>query len=147
MLMPDEGLPSAGLLLAALDRHLDQQRTHFESLDTKAGVVVGFAGAIAALSQDVDPLPGKLGVGSAVVAAVLAMLAFRPRRYPVFDPLRLRSYLRAQEPFTQLRLLDTEIEMSLRASRLIEEKARWLRLSLVMLVVAVALLAVGTLLS
>jgi hypothetical protein len=48
--MPDDGCPSATLLRQALERHLDEQRTHFDSLDTKAGVVVGFAGVIAALS-------------------------------------------------------------------------------------------------
>lgn len=143
--MPDERLPSIGVLLTAVERHLDQQRSHFESLDTKAGVAVGFAGVIAAIGKDVGPLVAKAGVGLAVVAAVLAVLSFRPRKHPVFDPRRLRSYLRADEKFTKLRLLDTEIEMALRASRLIEAKARLLQASLAILVVAVVLLAGGTL--
>lgn len=66
----------------------------------------------------------RSGCGFAVVAAVLAMLAFRPCKSPVLDPRGLRRYLRAEEGFTQLRLLDTEIEMALRASQLIQEKAR-----------------------
>jgi hypothetical protein len=39
---------------------------------------VGFAGAIAALANDVEPVLAKVGVGGVVMAAVLAMLAFRP---------------------------------------------------------------------
>lgn len=143
--MPDERLPSIGALLTAVERHLDQQRSHFESLDTKAGVAVGFAGVIAAIGRDVVPIVAKVGVGLAVVAAVLAVLSFWPRKHPVLDPRRLRHYLRADESFTRLKLLDTEIEMALRASRLIEAKARSLRASLAVLVVSVVLLAVGTL--
>ncbi len=138
-------LPSAGLLLAALERHREEQHTHFESLDTKAGVAIGFAGAVVAIAKDVQPVLARVGVGFAVIAAVLAMFAFRPRKHPVLDPRGLRRYLRAEEGFTQLRLLDTEIEMALRASQLIEVKARWLQLSLLALVVAVALLGAGTL--
>lgn len=140
-------LPSIHLLLRAIERQRDQQRLHFESLDNKAGIAVGFAGAIAALTNDVDPVLAKIGVVAAVVAAVLAMLAFRPRKDPILDPRRLRAYLRAEADFTKLRLLDTEIEMALRASNLIETKARWLHASLVTLVIAVALLAAGTLAS
>jgi hypothetical protein len=145
--MPDDGCPSATLLRQALGRHLDEQRTHFDSLDTKAGVVVGFAGVIAALSlnRDAGSLPAKVGVGFAVVAAIVAMAAFWPRKHPVFDPRRLRGYLRAEASFTELRLLDTEIEMSVRASKLITAKAGWLKCSLCALLLAVVALAIGTL--
>lgn len=141
--MTDE-LPSVGVLLAAVERHLDQQQRHFESLDAKAGVAVGFAGVIAAIGGDVEVLAAKAGVGFAVVAAVLAVLSFRPRKQPVFDPRRLRHYLRADDGFTQLKLLDTEIKMALQASRLIEVKARFLQASLAVLVISVALLAGAT---
>jgi hypothetical protein len=45
-----------------------QQRSHFESLDNKAGIAVGFAGAIGALASGVEPVLAKLGVVAAVVA-------------------------------------------------------------------------------
>jgi hypothetical protein len=141
-----EDLPSIEVLLAAVERQQDQQRAHFESLDSKAGIALGFAGAIAALAKDVQPTVAKVGVGLSILAAVFAMLSFRPRKFPIFDPLALRRYLRAETQFTQLRLLDTEIEMALRTSRLIEKKATWLKVSLVTLVVSVALMAGGTLL-
>jgi hypothetical protein len=140
-----EGLPSIGVLLTAVERRLDQQRSHFESLDTKAGVAVGFAGVIAALAKDVDPFVAKVGVGVAVVAAVLAMLSFRPRKHPIFDPLPLREHLQADERSTQLKLLDTQIEMSRQTDGLVKAKARLLQAALAVLVVSVVLLAVGTL--
>lgn len=144
--MADQGGPSVGVLLAAVERLLEQQRSHFESLDTKAGVAVGFAGVITAIGRDAGPLPAKVGVGLAVVAAILAMLSFRPRHHPIFDPLPLRQYLGADEGLTQLKLLDSEIEMAQRVPRLIKNKARLLQASLAVLVVSVVLLAGGTLL-
>ncbi len=144
--MPERGgLPSVDVLLATVERQHDQQRAHFESLDSKAGIALGFAGAIAAVARDVRPGIAKVGVGLSVLAAVFAMLSFRPRRFPIFDPMALRRYLRAEEQLTKLRLLDTRIEMALRTSQLIERKARWLQLSLATLVVAVGLMVGGTL--
>lgn len=145
--MPEpDGLPSANLLLAAVQRQQEQQRAHFESLDSKAGIGLGFAGAIAALAKDVEPVVAKIGVGFSILAAIFAMLSFRPRKFPIFDPMALRGYLRAEERLTKLRLLDTQIEMALRTSRLIEEKARWLHLALGTLVFSVVLMVGGTLL-
>lgn len=46
-------------------------------------------------------LLAKVGVGLPDVAAILAMLSFRPRKYSVFDPLRLGSYLRPEETFSR----------------------------------------------
>jgi hypothetical protein len=139
-----KALGSVERVLSAVRRHQDQQQAHFESIDTKAGVLVGFAGAIAALARDVESVVGKAGVLASGISALLGIVSFWPRSYPVFDPRRLRRYLRAEDQFTALRLVDTETEMALRASRLIERKARWLRWALVALVSAVVLLATGT---
>lgn len=141
----EKGLPSIEVLLNAVERQRDQQRAHFESLDTKAGIALGFAGAIAALATDVQPVLAKVGAGASVLAAIFAVLAFRPRDLPIWDPLALRRYLRAEPEFTQLRLLDTEIEMALRTTRLIEQKSRWLKMALVALVASVACLVGGIL--
>ncbi|HUP69331.1 MAG TPA: hypothetical protein VM142_05890 [Acidimicrobiales bacterium] len=143
---PEKGLPSIDALLAAVERQHDQQRTHFEGLDSKAGIALGFAGAIAALAKDVQPGLAKIGVSLSILAAFLALMSIRPRKLPIFDPLALRRYLRANEEFTKLRLLDTQIEMALRTSRLIETKAFWLQVSLATLVLSVALMVGGTLL-
>jgi hypothetical protein len=141
-------LPSLDVLLDAVRTQREQQLGHFESLDSKAGVVIGFSGAIAALASDVEPVLAKVGVCLAVVAAVLAVLCFWPRDQPVFQLRRLRDTLLTQEPAaTALTLLDTEIAMAEEASRLIAQKARWLNAALLALVGAVAFLVSGTLVS
>ena len=141
-------LPSLHVLVVAVRAQREQQLGHFESLDTKAGVVVGFSGAIAALAKDVEQVVAKVGVASAVVAAALAVLSFWPRGQPVFELRRLRDTLLTLAPeVTELRLLDTEIAMAEEASRLLAGKARWLRAALLALVASVALLVGGTVLS
>lgn len=147
--MPERpGLPSLDVVLSAVGREREKQMGHFEALDSKAGVTLGFSGAIVALATDVESGVAKVGVGLAVLAGVLAMVSFLPRRQPVFDLRHVRdSYLRAEANFTKLHLLDTEIRMVSEASRVITGKAWLLTASLAVLAAAIALLATGTLLS
>lgn len=78
--MADEGrLPSLDVVLAAVETQRTQQLGHFESLDNKAGVLIGFAGAIAALAKDVGTLSARFGVVLAILASFLAMWSLRPR--------------------------------------------------------------------
>jgi hypothetical protein len=143
----EPGLPSLDVVLDAVEAQREKQLGHFESLDNKAGVLLGFSGAIAAIARDVRPIVGRLGVAAAVVAAFAAMWSFRPRGFPVLDARRLRPYLRGEPEFTKLRLLDTELVMIEQAEALIARKARWLSAALASLVVSVMLLGVGTLVS
>jgi drug/metabolite transporter (DMT)-like permease len=77
---------------------------HAESLDTKAGVILGFAGVVVALRglgrTSWWTVPGLvLTIGS----ALLAVLAFAPRSFPVLEVRNLRDdYLRSEPEFTQL---------------------------------------------
>ncbi|MDQ3569251.1 MAG: hypothetical protein M3450_05485 [Actinomycetota bacterium] len=109
-------------------------------------MTLGFSGAIAALATDVDTIPAKLGIGAAILAALLALLAFFPRAYPLFDLRKLRNrYLSAETEFTRLRLLDTSIDMYERANVVLRRKARFLLAAMAALVAAVVLLGAGTL--
>ena len=117
------GLPSLDVLLEMVERERAQQQAHFESLDSKAGVTLGFSGAIAALATDVDRAVAEVGVAFAVLAAVLAVLSFRPRGHPVIEVRRLRSYLPAEPSFTKLRLFDTEAYMVIEGARVNRLKA------------------------
>lgn len=74
------------------------------------------------------------------VAAVLSVLAFVPRKYPVLNTGRLRHYLRAEEKFTQLQILDSELQMIDEAADLARTKAFLLKAALGTLVLAVVLL-------
>ena len=141
-------MPSLDPLLAMAESERGRQLSHFEGLDSKAGVTLGFSGAIAALATDVHTIPAKFGIGAAVMAALLAMLAFVPRAYPLFDLRKLRNrYLSAETEFTRLRLLDTSIDMYERANVVLRRKAHFLLAALAALVFAVVLLGLGTLVS
>lgn len=140
-------LPSLDVLLETVERERGQQRAHFESLDNKAGVTLGFSGAIAALATDVDRVVAEVGVAFAVLAAVLAVLSLRPRGHPVIEVRQLRSYLSAEQGFTKLRLFDTQAYMVVQGAKVNRLKAALLTASLVALVVSVGLLGIGTLVS
>jgi hypothetical protein len=69
---------------------------HAESLDSKAGVVLGFAGVLVGLGATAqsavsDEVAFQVGLGFAVFAALFAAVSFLPRRYPVLEVARLRE--------------------------------------------------------
>lgn len=143
--------PSLGVLGDQVSAELATMNSHAESLDTKAGVVLGFAGVLVGLGATAQVTVSEesafqLGLDFAVVAALLAAWAFLPRRYPVLAVYRLRQrYLTAPEAETRLHLLDTQIEMAMRAANLVKRKGRRVRLSVGCLAIAAALVVAGTL--
>lgn len=136
-----QDLPSLTLVLNVLREGRDERRGHFEALDQKAGLVLGFAGVLITLSDSVTEPWRALGVAAAAVAGGFALAAFWPREYEVLD--NVRAYLRAREAQTQLVLVDTLTEMNLRTDRVMGTKARRLKNSLVALALAGCLLGVG----
>lgn len=72
----NERLSSLELVAREVKSGLDQQLRHFEGLDTKAGIVLGFAGVLVALSGKIEPLFGRIGLGLAAVAALMAVWSF-----------------------------------------------------------------------
>jgi hypothetical protein len=140
-----EGLPSLGLVAAQVEKQLANQLDHFDGLDSKAGIVLGFAGVLVAVAGAFGPLQvaGKI---VSVSAALLALWAFVPRKYPVLNTARFRDrYLRSDPSFTQLHLLDTQIMMEEQAARLLARKALRLKLSVMLLALSIVLLAAGML--
>lgn len=135
------GLPSLSLLAEEASAELAAQERRGDSLDSKAGILLGFSGVLVALS--VSSLHGTLadiGASSAAAAAVFAGVAFLPRSYPTLALRRLRdSYLTADEEFTRLRLLDTRIAMYQRTEKLLAIKALLVTLAACALGVAVVL--------
>jgi uncharacterized membrane protein len=118
-------LPSLELLAGTVEAELAAQERPGDALDSKAGVLLGFAGVLVGLT--VTRLEGDLatvGAACAGVAAVLAGVAFVPRSFPTLKlrPLR-RRYRTADEEFTRLRLLDTRIAMQHETLRHLRVKA------------------------
>jgi hypothetical protein len=91
----------------------------------------------------VPTAPRVLGVVAAVVSAALSLSAFWPRRFPVLEPSPLRGYLRAEEGFTRLTVLDTLEVFVNEGSLLLREKGRRLGWALRGLTVAAGFFAVG----
>jgi hypothetical protein len=137
-------LRSLDLVAREVHRQLEYQLRHFEGIDTKAGVTLGFAGAFVALTFGKSGDLIKAAAVAAAAAGFFALLAFWPRKYPFIESFRLRSkYLTAEAPFTAVHLLDTKIKMETKAKAVIRSKVQRLELSLCLLVAALALAAAG----
>ncbi len=143
--------PSLDLIAGQVAAERSIMNGHAESLDTKAGVVLGFAGVLVVLGATAQPdavnsITFRVGLGFAVAAGLLAVWAFMPRKYPVLEvgPLRQR-YLTAPEIDTRLMLLDTQVQMVQKVAELVIHKGRRLRWALCSLATAVTLLVAGTL--
>lgn len=134
-------LPSLELVLDVLRSGRDDRREHFDALDQKAGLALGFAGVLVTLSNDITQPWATLGVLTSVLSAALAVWSFAPRRYDVLD--NVRQYMAASPTQTRLVLIDTLLVMNLRADQAMGVKARRLQLALIALVSAVAMLGIG----
>jgi hypothetical protein len=117
-------------LIAELRGQRDLKLRHFEALDTKAGILLGFAGVIAALG----PAAGALSIGGrafAIAAALLALASFVPRRFPSVSPKLLSEVLDRPYPGQrQVALIDILVVILARADRVLAAKSRALVLAL-----------------
>jgi hypothetical protein len=136
-------LPSLELLYELSQAERDSQLTHFDALDTKAGIVLGFAGVLMALSGTSSGLWHAAALAASLVAATAAVAAFWPRSYPVLLPTELRGYLTSEETFTRLRVLDTMEVMVNETRQVLEVKARRLKIALICLAAAAGIQAIG----
>lgn len=132
-------------IAALVETERQRQARTFDALDTKAGVIIGFAAATSALAERGGPLllPGLV---FAAAAAVLAVLAFLPQPPTDLDPEQLRrDYLGRPLNVTRFDLvIQKSANMDANARLLLGKKVR-LQLALWALLGAVVLLATGTL--
>jgi hypothetical protein len=89
-------LPSLDVVANQVATEREIMNSHAESLDSKPGVVLGFAGVLVGLGATAqsavsDEVVFQVGLGIAVLAALLAAVSFLPRRYPVLEVARLRQ--------------------------------------------------------
>jgi hypothetical protein len=73
-------LPSLRLVLDVLRVGRDERLGHFDALDQKAGLTIGFAGVLVTLSNNITEPWRALGVLASVLATELALSSFWPRR-------------------------------------------------------------------
>ena len=136
-------MDSLNLLLDCVQRERDAQLRHFDALDSKAGVLLGFAGALITLSPGVNLWLRAVSISMLALTAGLAVAAFFPRRMPTLDVVNLREYMRADEEFTKLRLHDSQLEMVDDGAALLHRKALLLKLAVMSLGGGAVILAVG----
>lgn len=144
--MVSNGLPSLDLLLQLVQAERNKQLQHFDALDAKAGIIIGFAGVLVALAAGEPGWIVAVGMFTGMIAGGFVLAAFWPRAHPVLEPTPLRRYLVAEEQFTKLTVLDTMEEMVNATSVLLQRKGSRLRISLAALAVAVVLIGLGTIL-
>ena len=140
-----QGIASIDLVAEEVGAERAALLTHFDAVDTKAGIVLGFAGAITALSaRPVGPWSGA-GLLAATTSGLLALVSFWPRKYwrTDLDALR-RRYLAADPAFAKIGLVDSHILMASRQYGALRWKVLFLKLAVLSLAVAVPLSALGT---
>ncbi len=100
----DQQLPSLAIVLAQVVAVRETMNAHAESLDGKAGVVLGFAGVLVGLGATAQiTISGtvifEIGLAVAVVAAILAATRSRPEPPPFRPNKDLIGYIeKGQKP-------------------------------------------------
>ena len=136
-------LPSLDAILEEVRSERQAQLRHFDALDAKAGIILGFAGALVALAP-VGGLVVDPGRFAAVASGIVALSTFWPRSYWATNLRELRNLYLASEPeFTRLNLLDTQIEMAEGLAGVLSGKALRLRWAMTLLAIAATFTAFG----
>jgi hypothetical protein len=143
--MSPSSLPSIDLVLEEARSERQGQLLHFEALDAKAGVVLGFAGALVALAPtQADPLL-VLGRSLGVISGLAALSSFWPRRYWLTDLRSLREgYLTSEVAFTKLRLIDAMVVETTQVKETLIRKARLLKIAMAALALSVSSVAAAS---
>jgi hypothetical protein len=137
------GTKSLEVILEEVRIERAAQLQHFDALDSKAGIVLGFSGAVAALAPSRHLVVG-IGRLIVVLSALSAIWTFLPRTFQLTNVYNLREkYLAAHPDFTKLNLIDAQISMMKSAKDLLESKAFRLKLAMGFLALGVILIAVG----
>lgn len=136
-------MSSLQLILETFERERDRDLSHFDSVDTKAGVVLGFAGLVAAIAFNTAQPSRGFSFLLGLSAATLAVAASWPRKLPALEPSRLRDYIVAEERITRLVLVDTYSEMLDQARLVLGTKSRRLKYAMVLLALAGLASAIG----
>lgn len=138
------GLRSIDLVLDEMRSARQDQMAHFDALDAKAGVLLGFSGVLVALGLQVQSPVTLVGVVCAALATLFSVSVYWPRKLAKLQAAVLREkYLTEDPSFTKLRLLDTGIEMWLQTTLVLHKKALRIKTSSGLLATAICVLAFG----
>ena len=130
-------------LLNELRAQRDVLLRHFEALDTKGGLLLAFAGVIAALAPSTGVLT-SIGRALAILAALTSLTALAPRKFPMLHPRRLSATYQEAQPDGFSPALVGLLQGALQgADRVLRSKAVALRVSFLSIFTATSLIGVG----
>jgi hypothetical protein len=142
--VPSQSIRSIDVVFHEVRHERSVQLAHFDALDTKAGVALGFSGAIVALTGGSSGSVVAVGRALAASSGLFALVAFWPRRFWRTNLRSLRdSYLGAELDITRVRLLDSQIAMAERLDRALASKVAFLKVAVGFLALAVLVSSVG----
>lgn len=136
-------MPSLDLLLQIALQERNNQIAHFDALDTKAGIILGFNGVLIALSGGVRFEFELAAISIASASAVAALFSFWPRKFPVLEPMEFRQFLMYEAESTRLKLHDTVAATVMRGGQVLRTKIRYQKLALALLLGAALTFGAG----
>jgi len=144
---PAELYPSLEVIEGELDRSELSYQQRAQSLDGKAGLVLGAAGVIVALAAAHESVLRTVGQGFAVLAGIAAGWAFLPRTGGTINPAELQEhYLDQSELRTRLTLLATRVDLYSADEESLKRKFRRLLVSVGLLLLAAVAVFAGSIL-
>lgn len=141
-----QSLPSLEIVLDIAMAERTLLASHFDSLDTKAGVVLGSAGVLIALSPDLGSLLSITSIVASLFGATFAVATFWPRHQPSLIGDALKEYVRAEQVFTRVQVLDTLAPMLHDGRDVLQRKGFTLKSAMASLATAGFMLAVDQIL-
>lgn len=142
-----EEVPALDFIDAEVRAAVDVQQRRGESLDTKAGLCLGFAGVLGGILLHAGMGNGwaeYAALGADLTVALLSLICYRVRGIPILQPRQLRSYIGFDDVSARRLVLETRLFVHDEITREHRRKARLLNMALTGLVLAVAATAVAT---
>lgn len=145
--------PAARELLMQAETEYDRAHQRFDAIDTKAGLVLGFAATLLGLTFTVTAAGAAEGLLAAsraagAVAGLAALVAAWPRQYKRMELGKIRQHLQQSNPDDALLdLMDQRIENVTTVAAAADKKMPWLTAALTALTVATMLSAAAALLA
>ncbi|HZR13803.1 MAG TPA: hypothetical protein VFC33_11195 [Acidimicrobiia bacterium] len=132
-----ESVPSLELLADETRAERESLTRHADTVDAKAGVILGFASALAALEAGRGGVAASTGSALATLAALVASAVLWPRPFPAWDVRRVsEEYLAADPRFTERLLFENAVTMVEKIQRELQVKVGRLRGGIALLALA-----------
>jgi hypothetical protein len=134
---------SLSLVLETITREREAKLVLLATIDARAGVLLGFAAALAALAPDGVNVIVEIGRATAVLGGLSALATFWPREHGSIDVDRLIDFATAELVFTRRSLAEAYREIVVTLTELLVKKNRRLRLGMILIGGAALAIATG----